>query len=234
MRDLRVCSIAGSPLDSALPKRYVDGVNISNVERNVFIVNIRPKKNSPRPYHHGNLRSALLSVASEILAEQGVTNLSLRGVARRAGVSQTAPYRHFRDKAALLAALAARGFGELAASMQQLAGASEPPGRLLATGQAYVAFALEKSALFRLMFGAEISDKGSYPELRKAANEAFAVLTREVAGQRRSEKQVYDRAVAAWSLVHGLATLLIDGQIRTDPIDAAALIRRFGRFLDVS
>ena len=192
------------------------------------------KKNSSRPYHHGDLRSALLSAAREILTEQGVTKLSLRGAARRAGVSQTAPYRHFRDKGALLAALAAGGFRELASSMQQLAAASEPPGRLLATGQAYVGFALEKSALFRLMFGAEISDKGSYPELRKAANEAFDVLTREVARQPMSDKQAYDRAVAAWSLVHGLATLLIDGQIRPDPIDAAALMRRFARFLDVS
>lgn len=197
------------------------------------------KKNTNRPYHHGDLRSALLSAASEILAQEGVTKLSLRGAARRAGVSQTAPYRHFRDKTALLAALAAGGFRDLAGSMERLAGASERPRRLLATGQAYVAFALEKSALFRLMFGPEIADKASYPELRAASDEAFAVLTREVFRVRPTETQVFDRAVAAWSLVHGLATLLIDGQIRveaTDPdaFDAATLIRRFGRFLDIS
>ena len=98
--------------------------------------------------------------------------------------------------------------------MERLAEASEPPRRLFATGQAYVAFALEKSALFRLMFGPEITDKASYPELLAASDEAFAVLTREVSRVRPTEMQVFDRAVAAWSLVHGLATLLIDGQIR--------------------
>ena len=178
---------------------------------------------------------ALLSAANDILSEEGVTKLSLRGAARRAGVSQTAPYRHFRDKEALLAALAAGGFRELAETMQRLAGAAaEPPLRLLATGQAYVAFALEKSALFRLMFGAEISAKASYPELRAAAEEAFAVLTREVSRGQMSEMHAYDRAVSAWSLVHGLATLLIDGQIRAEGVDAATLMRRFGRFLDVT
>ena len=192
------------------------------------------RNDSGRPYHHGDLRSALLAAAGEVLSEEGVTKLSLRGAARRAGVSQTAPYRHFRDKAALLAALAAGGFRDLAEAMHRLAAASQPPQRLLATGQAYVAFALEKSALFRLMFGPEIADKASYPELRAASAEAFAVLTREVSPGRMSEAQAYDRAVAAWSLVHGLATLLIDGQVRAEGPDAAALMRRFGRFLDVS
>lgn len=192
------------------------------------------KNGSGRRYHHGDLRPALLAAAGEILSEEGVTKLSLRGAARRAGVSQTAPYRHFRDKAALLAALAAGGFRELAEAMQRFAATSQPPQRLLATGQAYVAFALEKSALFRLMFGPEIADKASYPELRAAAAEAFAVLTREVSRGRMSEAQAYDRAVAAWSLVHGLATLLIDGQVRAEGADAATLMRRFGRFLDVS
>ena len=182
----------------------------------------------------------MLSAAGDILFEEGVTKLSLRGAARRAGVSQTAPYRHFRDKEALLVALAAGGFRELAETMQRLAGAvAEPSQRLLATGQAYVAFALEKSALFRLMFGPEIPDKGSYTELRTAANEAFAVLTREISRGHVDETQAYDRAVAAWSLVHGLATLLIDGQIRAEgaqpgSVDAATLMRRFGRFLDVT
>ena len=195
---------------------------------------LNDKNGSGRPYHHGDLRPALLAAAGEILSEEGVTKLSLRGAARRAGVSQTAPYRHFRDKAALLAALAAGGFRELAEAMQRLAATSQSPQRLLATGQAYVAFALEKSALFRLMFGPEIADKASYPELRAASAEAFAVLTREVSRGRMSEAQAYDRAVAAWSLVHGLATLLIDGQVRAEGADAATLMRRFGRFLDVS
>ena len=96
-----------------------------------------------------------------------------------------------------------------------------------------------ESALFRLMFGPEIPDKASYTELRAAAEEAFAVLTREVSRGQVTGTQAFDRAVAAWSLVHGLATLLIDGQIRPEgaqpgSVDAAMLMRRFGRFLDVS
>lgn len=198
-----------------------------------------PDEASERRYHHGDLRSAMLAAATEILAQEGVTKLSLRAAARRAGVSQTAPYRHFQNKAALLAALAAGGFRELAGSMQRLADASEPPKRLRATGQGYLAFALEQSALFRLMFGPEIPDKASHPELRAAANEAFAVLTGEVSRGHKSGTEALDRGVAAWSLVHGLATLLIDGQVQAEvadigPVDPATLIRRFGRFLDVS
>ena len=194
-----------------------------------------------RGYHHGDLRAALIASATAILAEEGVTELTLRGAARRAGVSQTAPYRHFRDKAALLAAVAANGFLGLAETMRRFAGeAAEPGDRLLDIGRGYLAFALDRSALFRLMFGPEITDKAAHPELRAAANEAFAVLAGETAPRtRKAGAGASDRAIAAWSLVHGLATLLIDGQVRPDivgppPLDAARLIRRFGRFLDFS
>ena len=196
-------------------------------------------KAAGRGYHHGNLRAALIDAATVILAEEGVTGLSLRGAARRAGVSQTAPYRHFRDKAALLAAVAAGGFGGLAQAMRRFADdGRSPQERLLGAGRGYLAFALQESALFRLMFGPEIPDKAAHPELRAAADEAFAVLLGAVSGQTRGAgSDAADRALAAWSLVHGLATLLIDGQVRAtgiagpDAADPERLIRRLGRFL---
>src|SRR5216117_2127251 len=111
-------------------------------------------------YHHGNLRTALLRAAGERLEKQGITALSLREAARRAGVSHNAPYRHFADREALLAALAAEGFAMLA---ERLRG---QPGREM--GEAYVRFALEQPQRFRLMFGG-LLPIARYPELRSAA-----------------------------------------------------------------
>lgn len=188
-------------------------------------------------YHHGNLRAALIAAGREILAEEGVTALGLRAVARRAGVSATAPYRHFRDKAALLAAIAAEGFRGLAAAMREAAeGLSDPRERMAAIGRAYVSYAVENSAVMRLMFGPEIPDKTSEPELREAGEEAFAVLSGELAATGARDAVSPDAALAAWSLVHGLATLLIDGQINPeklglDTIDPCELAKRIGRFL---
>ncbi len=193
-------------------------------------------KTSVRSYHHGDLRAELIRSAQVLLEREGVTKLSLRAAARLAGVSQTAPYRHFTDKAALLAAVAAVGFRGLAAAMRRgAARAGSAEKRMLEIGSAYLAFAVENSAVFRLMFGSEIPDKAAHPELRWAAEDAFAVL----AGEMPAGPDGSDAAIAAWSFVHGLATLLIDGQIRSEmsagaPFDPVALTRRFGRFLDFS
>ncbi len=208
---------------------------------------------TPRRYHHGDLRAELIRSAQTILEREGMAKLSLRAAARRTGVSQTAPYRHFTDKAALLAAVAAGGFRDLAAAMRAgAAPASDPAERMVAIGSAYLTFALEHVAVFHLMFGTEIADKSAHPELRRAADEAFAVLANQaVAGNGGRpggdgapladdgvrEADAPDAAIAAWSFIHGLATLLIDGQIRSARIDAestdrAALVRRFGRFLN--
>jgi AcrR family transcriptional regulator len=163
-----------------------------------------------------------------------VTKLSLRGAARLAGVSQTAPYRHFADKAALLAAVAAAGFRDLAHAMRRAAsGTDREHVRLSAIGCAYLAFAIDNRAVFRLMFGPEIPDKAAHPDLRAAADEAFTVLADETSAITGTT----DAAVAAWSFIHGFATLIIDGQIPSlggAPIDPATLVKRFGRFLDFS
>lgn len=200
-------------------------------------------KENQSAYHHGNLREALVEAAIGILEADGVTKLSLRGVARRAGVSQTAPYRHFKDKAALLAAVAAFGFRGLASAMREgAAHHEEPSDRLAAIGQSYVRFALENSAIFRLMFGPEIPEKSADPELCDAADEAFAVLADTAATSActpASTGAAPDQAFAAWSFVHGLSTLLIDRQIKPEMVtenetDPIKLTQRFGRFFDFS
>lgn len=173
-------------------------------------------KRSSLPYHHGDLRQALVSSACQLLDEKGVPALSLREVARRSGVSQAAPYRHFPDKAALLAAVAAQGFRGLSRTMTESAkGIDSRTERFRALGRGYVRFALENPSMLRLMFGAEIGAKRDHPELHQAAGDAYSILSDtassvvENAGGGGSNTM----ALAAWSLVHGLSQLLIDGQV---------------------
>jgi len=152
-------------------------------------------------YHHGDLRSALLGSASEILEEQGLGALSLREVARRAGVSHNAPYRHFPDRDSLLAELAAEGFRQLGEAM------AATQGREM--GEAYVRFALEHPSRFRLMFGGQLKLR-QHAVLAEAAKKTYDSLV----GAFRAQAGVADpekAAAAAWSLVHGLAQLLLDG-----------------------
>lgn len=149
-------------------------------------------------YHHGDLRAALVQAAGELLEKQGLAALSLREVARRAGVSHNAPYRHFPDREALLAALAAEGFRMLAD--RQASGGRE-------RGLAYVRFALEHPQRFRLMFGG-LLPIGSHAELREQGRRAYQGL--EDAFQDLGEDARF-AAAAAWSLVHGLANLILDG-----------------------
>jgi AcrR family transcriptional regulator len=144
-------------------------------------------------YHHGELRQAVLQSAGELIEKEGLAALSLREVARRAGVSHNAPYRHFPDRDSLLAALAAEGFERLGDALQ-----SRPRREM---GEAYVEFALANPERFRLMFGGlakpERRDGRAYEGLLKS----FADL---------GEGAPY-AAAAAWGLVHGLAHLLLDG-----------------------
>jgi AcrR family transcriptional regulator len=149
-------------------------------------------------YHHGDLPAALLRAAGKTLEKRGVGALSLREAARRAGVSHSAPYRHFPDREALLAALAAEGFAMMG---ERLRG---QPAR--AMGEAYVRFALERPQRFRLMFGG-VLPMANYPELLSAADGAYRALVEAFKELPRPEVA----AAAAWSLVHGLSHLLLDG-----------------------
>jgi len=170
-------------------------------------------------YHHGNLRPALLRVASDIMEKQGLEELGVRDLARRAGVSHNAPYRHFADLQALRTALAAEGFDILKARMQGKAGHE--------LGEAYVAFALEYPQRFRLMFGGGLR-AGDPPALREAADGAYEALLRAFRA-RGDLPEPEVAAAAAWSLVHGLANLLLHGHFdraTAGGADADRFIRR--------
>lgn len=171
-------------------------------------------------YHHGDLRQALVNAALALIAErQDARGVSLREVARRVGVSQAAPYRHFDDKDALLAAVAEDGFQRLLAALQANAttAIADPLQRLRVSGVAYVAFAIAHPSHYRVMFGAFQSDNPAYPTLNAVGREAFAVMVEAiVAGQSAGLIKAGDPrqlAWVTWSLVHGLAMLLIEQQL---------------------
>ncbi|GIM93367.1 TetR/AcrR family transcriptional regulator [Paractinoplanes toevensis] len=165
-------------------------------------------------YHHGDLRAALLRSATEML-EEGEP-FSLRAVAKRAGVSATAPYRHYADKDALESALAAEGFRDLG---ERLAAA----GEFAELGVAYVAFALERPALFRLMFGNPCDDAND--ERVRAAVDIRRFVTRLVAAA-FPDADARALATAGWALVHGLAFLHLDGKLPAgDPAEVALRVR---------
>lgn len=159
------------------------------------------------PYHHGNLRQALLEKALILLEKQGEGGLGLRDLARAVGVSAAAPYRHFDSRAALLEALAVTGFQRFTARMEAVA-ETAPDDPVAAMGRTYVVFALQNANLFRLMFSPQLK-KDNRPGLRIAADAAFDTLRRAVG----PGPDARVRALAAWAKVHGLAVLLLDGQI---------------------
>jgi AcrR family transcriptional regulator len=170
-----------------------------------------------RPYHHGDLRAALLLAAEEILRTEGLPALTLRAVARRAGVSHMAPAPHFGDLSGLLSELAAVGylkFGTALRNAQENPGARSIP---TATAHAYVAFARAEPAMFLLMFRSERLDF-TRPALAEAIQEASVRLMRSVdsAGDLPRDPNGFamiGRAVGQWSVVHGFAMLLIDGRL---------------------
>jgi AcrR family transcriptional regulator len=182
-----------------------------------------------RPYHHGDLRRALLSAAVVAIEETGPTALSLRELARRAGVSHAAPAHHFGDKAGLLTALAAEGFELLGAA---LAEARERTGSFLEIGVAYVRFAVDHRAHFEVMFRPELYDRDE-PRLVAARERAGEALSGGLATMPDAPVGGEARPVelAAWSIVHGFATLWLGGalppDVGKDPETAArSVIRR--------
>jgi AcrR family transcriptional regulator len=163
---------------------------------------------SIRPYRHGNLPTALLGAARQILDENGLQAVGLRETARRVGVSATAAYRHFTNKEDLLASVAAEGFQELAAAMQSATRGTTP---LTRAGLAYIEFASQNRGLFRLMFGPVLAERTKYPALHAASASVEALLLRGVADVDPRPLNDNLAAMAAWGLVHGLAHLVVDG-----------------------
>ncbi len=170
-------------------------------------------------YHHGDLRRALLEAALQLIEREGPQGLTLRAAARLAGVSQAAPYRHFADKQALLATVAEEGFRAMTAAMRRATRphADEPLLRFQALGLSYVGFARSHPGHFRVMFGPEAADRSLYPSLGEAAGETFRLLVEAIVECQKSgfvrEGDPEELAVTAWSTVHGLSALLVDGQL---------------------
>ncbi len=165
-------------------------------------------------YHHGDLRRVLLTAAEEELSERGVEAFSLRGVAKRAGVSHAAPAHHFKDAQGLLTELAAVGYRRFieAQERRQQDAAKDAESQLAASGLGYIDFATANPALFRLMFSSERPDKAA-PVLSAGADAAFEKLVNDVAQVSKTDPHCDQRAMtdvaAAWTIVHGIADLLI-------------------------
>jgi len=179
-------------------------------------------------YHHGNLRQALIEAAADQVVEFGADRLSLRAVARRAGVSQAAPYHHFKDKEALLAEVCRMGFEDLRTrSEASIVGLPDAPAKLRALGIEYVRFARERNAFFRVMFGGYIKDKECYPELKSSAECSFELLTEVLMqGQREGSLDVNfppKDALVCWAAVHGAACLIVDGALPEDKMEMAGI-----------
>lgn len=186
-----------------------------------------PKNVVARGYHHGDTRSALVQAGLQILGARTIDDVSLREVARAAGVSATAVYRHFADKEALLIALSEEGFEQLA-DMQRAAGAGAASAMEAfdATGQAYVRFAVANPALFRLMFSSHRAIDMGVGGDHGRAFEMLRQHADSIAGGNASAAA--DIATRAWALVHGLATLILDNQVRLSEGDIARLLKSAG------
>ena len=182
-----------------------------------------------RPYHHGDLRRALLAAAVEMIAEAGPAALSLRALARRTGVSHAAPAHHFADKAGLLTAIAAEGYELLAAALRE---AEERTGSYLEMGVAYVHFAVTHRAHFEVMFRPELyhADDPAVVAARRASGVLLYGPVRDLS-DRDPDFDSLRAGVAAWSLVHGLATLYLDGalppQLGDDPEEIARAVAAY-------
>lgn len=184
-----------------------------------------------KPYHHGNLREELLGAAIRLIAEVGPTAFTLREVARRAGVSHNAPYRHFRDRDDLMAAVAAQGFHELTQAMVDAAAPkTDALERLKSAGLGYVTFALRRPEHFTVMFDAPMSER-KHPDSPEGKL-AFSTLTGFVKdGQdtgRLPAGDLHQMALLAWTMVHGIAKLAITGRL---PFRSNAEVLKFADFV---
>jgi AcrR family transcriptional regulator len=171
-------------------------------------------------YHHGDLRNALVGEALKLLEKEGSSAFTLRDLARRVGVSCAAPYSHFEDKDALLAAVATAGFGRLKACLETaIQEQADSERQFVAMGQAYVQFGMDNPALYKLMFASEElpAKRDQFPELMEAGAKAFETLTGMLGRmQQRGFLRTGDvdgYGLTVWAHVHGLTSIIISGRI---------------------
>lgn len=179
-----------------------------------------PVKNmKQKKYHHGNLKNTLIQVGIKILAEEGIGALSLRKVAKNAGVSHAAPYAHFKDKRALIAAMATEGHTRIYEKNSEIIEvfADMPLQQLVKTACAYLDFGMDNPDLFRITFSGVVERERDYPALVEITQKNFEIL-REIALRCQAEG-IFDAddadllAVSLWGTVHGLVSLILQGQI---------------------
>jgi AcrR family transcriptional regulator len=191
-----------------------------------------------RPYHHGDLRSAILDTAMRMMSEDGGWQFTLREVARRAGVSHAAPYKHFPDKAALLAEIALIGFDRLGKALRaaRLTSDGDLAAEFAAISEAYLAFGRDNPALYRLMFGGNITgaiELHRDPRALEAFGAVIGLLERGQASGLFRARPVRGQAAACWAQMHGLTMLKLDGlllpeKVGEDAIEAALETLREG------
>jgi len=183
-----------------------------------------------RGYHHGDLREALVGAAQAVLETGGPEALSLRDLAQTLGVSTAAPYRHFADRRALLAEVAAKGFADLnSAYAHAQAEAATPMAAMRETARAYLTLAFGRPGLFRLMFGTDILGADAPPALIATAGEAWESLFRAVHAldPAADVATVKRRAITGWSTLHGFIALVQGGRLKgfmTEPLTEAELL----------
>jgi len=198
----------------------VDDVNRVGENEAMPIASRKAPRRTRKPYHHGNLRRALLASALEIIEESGPSALSLREAASRAGVSHAAPKRHFATVADLYCAVAEDGYRALREHLLKRVGGqpdAAPLQTLAILGVAYVEFAITNRGRFRAIFHPEVADRTTSHALEDAAGSAFDVLVDAIKRcQHTGEVRVgspRELALGAWAIVHGLAILAVDGQL---------------------
>ena len=184
---------------------------------------------SATTYHHGDLKNALIKAGVEILEEEGIGGLSLRKVAKQAGVSHAAPYSHFADKQALIAAISTEGFKQLYVQIESVHETyrEDPETLLIETAWTYVQFALNAPDRFKLMFSSVLEKEKEYAEFVEISQENFSQLVKIVekcqqAGILKSGASDVV-AVSVWSTVHGFTSLLLEGQISHTVLEKASL-----------
>lgn len=195
------------------------------------------QKKAKRPYHHGDLKRVLLETAMDMLGEEKGWQFTLREVARRAKVSHAAPYKHFPDKAALLAAMALNGFDQLRTALLAVKTNRPRPlrDRLLAIAHAYIHFSTSNPELYRLMFSAEVSDLSDVHSSERALATLGVVIDLVELGQADGllrKRDVRGQAAACWALVHGISLLMIDGLFREEKVGHNGVQNALGVLLE--
>lgn len=182
-----------------------------------------------KAYHHGNLKNALIKAGADILAKDGVSGLSLRKVAQKAGVSHTAPYAHFADKQALIAAISTDGYRRLyealSAAAQQHAG--DPARQLIEGAWAYAQYALSDTDHFKITLSGAIEKEKDYPAFVEISQQSFALVVQIV--EACQQAKVLKRgpsdliAIGVWSMIHGFVSLVLEDQISHTVLDRYSL-----------